>query len=296
MTVDAVNAPQVLERGPLRVELWPDLGGRIASIRWRGDELLRTAPSFEQASAEPLFWSGFPMAPWCNRVPGAWMASAEGEVRLPATWEDGSALHGEAFAQPWSVAGEGRLRFDGGDLGFPWRYRVEAAVALEDDLLRYELTLSNRDERPMPAGLGWHPWFAADAGTLELQVPFALAYEQDAGFLPIGEPHSLAEDDGAARAWTAPAWGTHALYTAPREQAVRLRWPLRGVEAELTFGAAADHLLVFALESADAIAIEPQTHAPDGHRRALAGESGGVATLAPGEQLSVAYALRVQGL
>jgi aldose 1-epimerase len=291
--MEATIVPLVLERGALRVELWPALGGRIASVRWRGAELLRTAPSPEQARREPFFWSGFPMAPWCNRVPRARLATADGELALPVTWEDGSALHGEVFERPWHVRDGAHLSIDGGGFGFPWRYRVEAEVSMEEDSLRYELTLINHDEQPMPAGLGWHPWFAADAGTLELHIPFALAYDQDEGYLPVGPPRPLGADDVATREWAAPAWGTHALYTAPREHVVGMRWPRRDVRAELSFAAAADHLLVFALEPADAIAIEPQTHAPDGHRRTLAGEPGGIATLAPSERLCVAYTLRL---
>jgi len=86
-----------------------------------------------------------------------------------------------------------------------------------------------------------------------------------------------------------------ATWTDISDPAVELVWPqiahvLIRVEASTAFIAAASSSTI------DAIAVEPQTHAPYGLRRLLAGESGGLTLLAPNETLSLVARLAFEEL
>ena len=50
------------------LEIDPVRGGRLASLRIDGRELLVTPPDAENRS---IFWGSFPMAPWAGRIDGA---------------------------------------------------------------------------------------------------------------------------------------------------------------------------------------------------------------------------------
>ena len=48
---------------------------------------------------------------------------------------------------------------------WPWAWRAEQRFTLSDHGLRIDLELVNTDRRPMPAGLGLHPYFPGTAAT-----------------------------------------------------------------------------------------------------------------------------------
>lgn len=274
----------------LVVELLPGLGGRVYRIHYRGHDLLRTPDDTGSAEREPFWWSGFVMAPWCNRIPGARMHTPQGPVSLAANFDDGSAIHGLVHTRGWSIDDRHHLHLDADRIGVPWRYRVEAELFVGGSTLRYTLSLRNTDTVPMPAGLGWHPWFAADRASLTVSGSPAARYRVDSRFLPVGEPIAMPPADGRCVSLT-PAPDEQRIYTRLRPRRVLLHWLRRQLRAELSFSAAADDLVLFHSASLDAIAVEPQTHTPDGHRRAVDNQSGGIGWLAPGQTLSVTYRL-----
>lgn len=285
----------VLRDGALRVEVLPELGGRVHRIALGDFDVLRTPDDVTDALADPFFWSGFVMAPWANRVPDAVMATSDGPVHLVPNFDDGSAIHGQVYARPWRVVGPGRLEVTvRPEAGFPFAYTVMAEVTLDSGSVLYTLTLRNDDDRPMPAGLGWHPWFAAHSGSLRITVPARLAYKQTPDYLPVGGPEPIAHGHLDLRGGAVPPWGAHEIYTGLSRSLVTLTWDGHAVVAELSFDAQADHVVVYASRPHDAVAVEPQTHAPDGHRRAAAGEAGGLCVLRPAGRLQVRYRLSVR--
>jgi galactose mutarotase-like enzyme len=59
----------------------------------------------------------------------------------------------------------------------------------------------------------------------------------------------------------------------------------------MTVEAPSRFIVAAALPGTDAVAVEPQTHAPDGIRRLLAGEPGGLALIAPDDTLELVVGL-----
>jgi aldose 1-epimerase len=261
----------------LDAEFLPKLGGRCSRIRAGGRDLLRTHDE------DQFFFGWYPLVPWSNRVPGGRMHWAGGVVQLPPNYPDGSALHGHAYAAPWED--DGRVLRHAAD-GFPWDYTARQEWSIDGDTLTQRLSVANDSDTPMPAGLGIHPWFTADGG-LTVEVPSRAAFHCEGG-LAVGPPHPAPPVRGAV------PWGTDHLFTDLAAHEVVLRWPDWGIEAVLSFSDTAKHVHLAAFEKAGAVAVEPVTHAGDGHRRLAEGEPGAIDVLAPGETLAVEYRLEVR--
>ena len=153
--------PAMSSRIALRAEsveavLDPGAGGRIASLRVHGLELLVTE------RAGPLLWGCYPMAPWAGRLRDGVLRWRGAEHRLPTDLLPPHAIHGTLLETAWEVvdAGPDTATLAAG-LGAPWPFggRAVHRVTLSPGGLRAELEV-HADDRPMPVIVGWHPWFA----------------------------------------------------------------------------------------------------------------------------------------
>lgn len=262
--------------GPIEVELLPDVGARIHRLRVFGHDLLRTPDDPSAHLRDPFRWGAYVMAPWCNRIPAAPMRIDGQLVNVASNFADGTAIHGQVYAKPWQVRPDGTLWAHGGGDGWPWRYESTLRFSLIGAVLQVEQSLTNLAAAPMPAGLGLHPWFrrplevridaaqvlpsntdpaaklAPVSGSLDLRAMRPMPDDLDAAWLDLGDP------------------------------AVELRWPALGLTASLRARSEAGICIVAASPRAlDAVAVEPQTHLPQGLRRLLDGEPAGLLPLAP---------------
>lgn len=133
----------------------PAAGGRIASIRVDGLELLVTE------GPGPVAWGCYPMVPWAGRVRDGVLRWRGEEHRLPTDVLPPHAIHGTLLETAWQVVDAGPDAATlAADLAAPWPFggRAIHRVALSPDSLRAELEVQGGD-RPMPAIVGWHPWF-----------------------------------------------------------------------------------------------------------------------------------------
>jgi aldose 1-epimerase len=270
----------------VRVEVVPDVGARLHRIVAFGRDVLRTPPTVEHHRREPFAWGAFLMVPWCNRVPGGRIVFGEEVVEVPTnTVDDGvpSAMHGLAYERPWLLNDDDGLRFKGGD-ELPWRWSARQRTTVDGASLRVALAVRNEGDDPMPAGVGLHPWFTA-AGGLQVRLAADSVYPL-AGHIPSGDPEPVGERNDL-RSLRSPPWGMDDVFTdlgSPFAELVWRGWALRCV---IEVSAAVSHGTVAAFENMAAVAVEPQTHATDGHRRLHDGERGGVAVLASGEELEL---------
>lgn len=271
--------------GSVRLELLPEVGGRIHALTIDGRAVLRTPEDPAEHARDPLRWGSYPMVPWCNRIPGGRLRFAGRRWQQPVEFE-GHAIHGRGYAVPWAVVSDSVLELDdAGDAQHPWPYRARQVFEVTDAGIALELSIESSARTPMPAGLGIHPWFAA-LGALAVELPAEFVYPSE-GNLPTGDPIPVdARTD--LRGLGVPAAGVDECWTGLTDRRIRLRRG-DGLALDYRFGATADHVVLAAIPDLDAVAIEPQTHAVDGHARAERGESGGVAVLAPGERLAVRY-------
>ncbi len=271
----------------LEVVVLPDAGARLHRLRAFGVDLLRTPADPATHRSDPFFWGAYVMAPWCNRIAATPVRVGRRTVALPANFPDGTAIHGQLALARWTVDGEGRLRVRGGGDAWPWPYEARLAVGVDGPVLRLRLELTNLADEPMPAGLGLHPWFVEP---VRLAIRADAVYPDNLG--PPGPPEPVAGVfDRRELGELAP--GLDAAWTALAEPAVEFVWPEAGLRATLATEGTARCIVAARLPSIPAVAVEPETHAPQGLRRLLEGLPDPLALLGPGEQLRLDVVLSV---
>jgi aldose 1-epimerase len=231
----------VLEADGVQVVVSARDGGRLASVRVDGRELLVTS-----SSEGSIHWGAYPMAPWAGRIRHGRFRFGDREHRLPITMAP-HAIHGVAHDRPWTVTGPSGIALDL-DERWPFRGRLVQQFTVERDSLEVRMTLEAAE--PMPAVLGWHPWFrrriedGADPVDLVFE-PGAMLLRDEEG-IPTGElvaPSPAPWDD---------------CFTALRSDPV-LVWP--GL-LRLTMSSSCAWWVVFT-QPVDALCVEPQSGPPD---------------------------------
>jgi aldose 1-epimerase len=270
---------------PLEAVLLPEIGARLHRLRAFGHDLLRTPADPADHLREPFFGGGYVMAPWCNRLAADPTGVNGRTVRLAANFPDGSAIHGQVYASPWTETGPGAFAIRGGDDGWPWPYAVTLDAQADDRRVALRWRLTNQADEPMPAGLGFHPWWRRP---VQLRVAAGRVYASNVAPADEPEPVSGALD---LRALAAPADGLDGTWTEASAITIELAWPQLGLWA--TLRSAGARFVAVATPDLGAIAVEPQTHAPDGLRRLLTGLPDGLAWLAPGESLALDLEIEV---
>lgn len=156
-----------MRSGPYSASIAPAAGGRVLSLAWStGGVRCPLLVEWDGAGFDEHDWpkaGAFPMLPFANRLPREGFRF-EGGVCRPRPGPAGFALHGIAHRRAWSVGDASRERaklrlvHDEGDEGWPWGWTAEQDIELGERGLRVTLALRNDAARPMPVGIGWHPY------------------------------------------------------------------------------------------------------------------------------------------
>ena len=283
-----------LRIGAAAVDVVPEIGGSMASYTWRGRPVLRPTPASALATRNVGLAACYPLVPYSNRIRNATLSFQGRDYALERNFgTHAHAIHGVGWQRAWSVAfaeptrAQLTLAHDphgDGARSWPWPYRATQTFELSSSdamaVLTTTLTLDSTGVQPFPFGLGWHPFFAADAATT---VGFGAqaVWENDATQLPVrriavpaawpfgdARPLDGLAIDNVFTGWTGRADVTNAS---------------TGVRATLAADRACGFLVVYAPPRADFIALEPVTHETDAFNRSAAGANDvGFRTLAPG--------------
>jgi aldose 1-epimerase len=265
--------------GEISVELLPDLGARLHRLQFAGHELLRTPADLDAHRREPFFWGAYTMAPWCNRVSTGPLVVGRRTIDLASNFFDGSAIHGQVYMRPWEVTGDAQLQVRAGGDGWPWPYEVSLRLGISGHTMVIDQRLTNLADDPMPAGIGLHPWFVRPIRVaIRADLVYPTNTNSPARPSPVDGPLDL-------RRPTEVAAGLDATWTELDDLPVELRWPTLGVHATIRAITPTLHITAANPTDIDALAIEPQTHAPQGVRRLINGEPGALTWLAPGAEL-----------
>jgi aldose 1-epimerase len=267
--------------GEVEAVVLPEVGARLHRLRAFGHDVLRTPADPGVHARDPFAWGAYVMAPWCNRIAPGPVRVGSRRVSLRPNFPDGSAIHGEVYAAPWEPHSDGSLHAMGGGNEWPWRYDVGLRVEIRSRTLHVDLTLTNLSDDSMPGGLGLHPWF---------RRPVAVAIRAD-----TVHPSNTAvrsEPEPVRRRFDLRALGEmppdlDAAWTDLAEPPVELRWEDAGIGATMRTVPPAAYIVAASPGDRDAIAVEPQTHAPQGLRRLLEGEPGALSWVEPGRSLDL---------
>ena len=226
-------------------------GGRIASFIVNRHELLVTE------GFGPIAWGSFPMAPFAGRVRDGRFTFRGREHHLSIE-RPPHAIHGTVLDRRWRPLADGSITTD---LGPGWPFAGRAVQRFELGEGRLTCRLEIHADEPMPASIGWHPWFRR----VPRPEPGA-----DALARPSIAPVELDLDAGAMLRRDAAGIATTELVVPPPagpwddcfvdvRQPPRLRWP--GF-LELTIESDCPAWVVYTVPD-DAVCVEPQTAPPD---------------------------------
>ncbi|HEX2883062.1 MAG TPA: hypothetical protein VHQ42_00665 [Candidatus Limnocylindria bacterium] len=285
-------AELILRSDTLEVVLLPEVGGRLHAVRADGRDLLRTPDDADAHRRDPFFWGAYPMAPWCNRAAAGERVVAGERVRLAPNFPDGSAIHGLVSSAPWEVRDGGAelaIRSGGAGSGWPWPFEVTLRPSVDGARLELDYRLTNLADRPMPAGIGLHPWFRRP---LEVRLPAALVYPTNTDSAAEPEPVAGELDMRGRRT---PASDLDGSWTGLTEPRFDLAWPATGLMARVEARTDAGRPVVALASPGDveAMAIEPQTHGPDPLRRLELGQPDAPLLLEPGGELRLVIGIAI---
>jgi aldose 1-epimerase len=166
-----------VEHGPYALTVAPGFGARMVRLRHAGRDLLRPTPDAVVANPIVYGFAGFPLMPYSGPLFGRGFPYGGfnfGGVRYPLgrnIREEPTMTHGEAFVRAFRIRRQDKAAIDLEMIHdpiagtFPFRFRGDVCYALSDAGLSIGLSVTSLDHRPMPAGLGIHPYFPKPPGT-----------------------------------------------------------------------------------------------------------------------------------
>ena len=261
-----------------RALIAPNVGGAIAAfydISDTGNPLhwLRAATDAALAAANPLAMASFPLLPYCNRLRDARFAFNGEQVDLSA---DGNAfdhaLHGNAWRRPWRVGLQETnavelhlLHEPSAEAAHHWPYRYEATqrIELNEDGLWVTLQLRNLSDRPMPYGMGHHPYYPRTPAT-RIHARVRAMWHSTPDLLPthLGPNpvvDALADPDGMS----ADAFDLDNNF-AGWSRSATIDWPDEHRSVTLSADTSFNHMVLYAPAShPDQLCVEPVSNTVD---------------------------------
>lgn len=256
----------------------PEHGGSLLRFDVDGRPALRAA----SGSVDPRRLASFPLVPYCNRIAGGRFQHGGTQVELSPNIEgEPHPLHGHGWLERWHVEGadgshaELSLTYPAGS--WPWRYQATQRFGVEEARLDISLELTNLSDRPMPAGIGLHPYFERPArisanldGRWTGPDAIPTRWEEHTGFRSL-------DSDSIVTDHTYTGWDGKAVIDAGGRRIV--------------LSADTKLLHVFIPPGMGFLCLEPVTAAPD----ALNHPDRGLIELAPAASISIGMSISVEG-
>jgi len=274
-----------LEAGRMSLQLAPRSGGSVARFAVDGTDLLKPMTATDIASGKGNNAALYPLVPFSNRIANGQLVF-EGEMfELARNWPGvGHPMHGDGWAHAWDVVRSDGVSAEiaylheraGAEGGWPFRYRALQSYRLGEDRLAIRISLENLEDRPVPAGIGLHPFFVRDSDS-ELACHTQAVWRTDAEVLPVERTAvPMAWDfsagrkvDGIALDNCFDGWDGRAAIV----------WPGRRLRLDVEAGVPFRHLVIYTPPAEPFFCAEPVSHAnglvglsPLGPRGTLAGE------------------------
>ncbi len=297
--------PAVLQTSQLQAVVDPEHGASILALFVRkGPEWLPLMPDVRLPGSD-LKASSFLMIPYSNRI-------ADGQFNFGGhAYQllngEKHAIHGDVRDRHWEVdlLSMTRIRCtffsaDHKNINWPWPFEVHAEYEVRENLFSARLTLWNRGDSAMPAGLGWHPYFNRQLGNepedVYLQAHINGIYpDANDNRLPSGppEPPSAARDFSEEKAIKSDDFFD--ICCTGYSGGGHIRWQKSGVTAAFYCTPECTHLVAYNPTSKPYFAVEPVTNANNGVNLFDQAEmNSGVQILLPDESLEAEMNLFVE--
>lgn len=291
--VTAKDAVVHLRAGAIDLGLAPAAGGAIAwfrsatgagSIDW-----LRPATPAALAAGHVDAMGCFPLVPFSNRIRDGRFRFRGQIVEMPPNVAGQAHVeHGHGWQSAWSVVAQSdtaaTLELTRAADAWPFPYVARQAFVLAPDGLAITLSVRNAGPRPMPVGLGLHPYFPRSPAT-RLTAEVGQMWATDRDVLPtalVDSPTSCCFDRGVA----IDAVDLDNAFVDWR-RAATIAWPDRGASLTMSASLPLSFLVVYSPPGADYFCAEPVSNCTDAFNLAAAGrDDTGMLVLEPGADIA----------
>ncbi len=150
------------------IAISPENGGAILYCRYEGVDILRAYDGPRGDDFEIFKAGGFCMVPFSNRIAGGTFSYNGKSVSIRQTRPDfPNPIHGSGWVSQWQAESRSpetlilKYSYAPGNEGFDWPWAFEAVQTFKagKNILTHSLSVTNRSDETMPAGLGFHPYF-----------------------------------------------------------------------------------------------------------------------------------------
>jgi aldose 1-epimerase len=280
--------------GDTAIEIAPEAGGKVFSIRYKGTELLKMPKELKDL---PGFMYGVPVLyPTPNRVRDSVFMWDGQEFRFTPN-DHANFLHGlvhsAVFERGDLGAGDAkstltlRLPFAPGSEHyrfFPFPHTLDLAIRIGNDSVRWTYTVDNRKgTKAIPFGFALHPWFLYQGPRKDtyITIPASAVMESEA-LLPTGKLLDLAahsEYDARKPRSLDGFFRDDVYYGINPEHPTVIDFRNPRLKISLTASRDFNHLVLYTPKGQPWFCVEDQTCSTDAHNLYAKGVKNDVANL-----------------
>ncbi|MDA8021184.1 MAG: aldose 1-epimerase [Thermoanaerobaculia bacterium] len=182
------------------------------------------------------------------------------------------------------------------DIDFPFPFVVDIEYRIRGDRFGIELALRNTGSSAMPAGAGFHPYFARTLVDPDERCTLSFistgVYPTEDLPIPTGAAQPVPAELDFAEAREIDMHLDHCF--AGWDGRATISWPGSNVTATIEASSSCGHIVAYSPLGEPFFAFEPVTHASDAVNLATRGIAGhGLVDLAPGQQLDLAMTIDI---
>ncbi len=298
----------------IELRLLPYLGGSISGLKIRNahDQWAPVFRTFDPESSSVSDTGSFPMAPWTNRIKDARFSFLENTHQLQSNSNDQSAIHGVVRSFPWRLTDRSpisaRMVFNSKEqpidqINYPFAFGAIQRFEISPNSITIDLSITNLDSRPIPIGVGHHPYIHRHLFSNQDQLSAKLHVDgryPAEGCIPTGDP---IDDEICARFRDGHPIGNPGLddVFSGFQSHAQLIWDQSEIIMDMSCSSNMNHLVVYTPQNEDGsenefVCIEPTTMVNDGFNRAQSGnEHTGVQILEPNETINSSCTISFSG-
>jgi aldose 1-epimerase len=247
-------------------------------------------------------FKGSNLFPFPNRIDSGKFKFNGKEHKLPINFpQENNAIHGLIYNKKFKIICESvsnesaslELGYSSlGELeGYPYKFDLRVTYTFAENGTEIRTSYKNSDEKHLPAGNGWHPYFALvdNVDELHFSFPSSNLYEVNNRMLPTGVTSDYIEFNEPAKINTANF--DTCFFLTKEEGIAKTKLINKSKNSGLTIWQETgknkfNFLQVYTPPHRKSIAIEPMTCLPNAFNN-----KNGYSILSPGEELSVSWGI-----
>lgn len=153
-----------------RMMLAPQAGGTILSFTHREQNILRPASALDDVIEDPREAACYPCVPWFGRTEQKFTYEDQKHTIMPTLpiADPDNPLHGYGWISSWKILERQAhsallgLNYIPSPGTFPFAFSATQEFTLSEEGLKITLAIQNPGAKPIPAGIGLHPFFNRD--------------------------------------------------------------------------------------------------------------------------------------